>query len=104
MPRFHISVIERTITNRETWVEADTEDEAREAVEEQDWRDFDVTSSSTDTEIDYIEEDQSPTVFYFDPTQVDTPDDPMDGCEAGWYRQGDVLQGPFETKEDAESA
>lgn len=56
MPRYRVSIDEITRVSREAYFGAPDADTARTLAESEDWRDWDETSHSTETAIDYIEE------------------------------------------------
>ena len=55
MRTFRVEVTEVVTTIRETWIEAENEQAAREAAEEQDWREYSLVSQDTDSSIGMIE-------------------------------------------------
>lgn len=56
MPMFKVTVMEVVTTYRETTIEADSEQEARDEAEGEDWREWETTHTAVEAGIEEIEQ------------------------------------------------
>jgi hypothetical protein len=58
MPRYRVEMEERHTTTREAWIEADTEEAARELADAQDWKTWSEVCRDTHSQIVEVEEQE----------------------------------------------